>query len=247
MAVRTRPGFQVSVERTLKNTTRKSVFLDLKPGTTNLRFLPPDNPEGNLFFESAQHFRLKEEGEKRAFACLRMHGDEGQECPACVLIERAIAEDAEKYAKLIDTFGGIGVASKWHAQVVPLPTEGTAVDQLYIVGLSKTTAGKISNVLKMERDNRQPLITDPDNGQAVAIVHNGKSGKMIRYEVQATGLRIPLDEIYPQWVDEFLNIEKAIGMRVVPPQRLAKSLQETYPAAFSKLMSDFKFDDEAGE
>jgi len=225
MAIKSRPGFEVNVDRTLKSTENKSVFYDVKPGTShNLRFLPPSDPTGSLFFESAQHFNFTEEGQKRAWACLRIHGEEGADCPICKLVEAAKESGDDRFEKIIKNHA---VSYRWHAQVLPLPREDKPVEQLYVVGLSKQTAQKVSNIMKMERDNRQPLITDPDKGQAVNITRNDKSGLQTRYEVQATGLRIPLDEIYAKWTDEFLNVQEAVGLRIVDADRLEKSILET--------------------
>jgi dsDNA-binding SOS-regulon protein len=212
------------VDRTAKATERKSVFLDIKIAQNyNLRFLPTSMPTGDLFFVSAQHHNFKEDDQKRAWACLRVHGTEGQDCPICRLVEAAEFADAEKYKKLIDTYK---VAWRWHAQVVHVVAD-QEVEQLSIVGLSKNTANDVSSILKMERDNRQPLLVDPDKGQAINIARNDKTGLGTRYKVQATGLRLSLDEIYPKWTEEFLDVEKAVALRIVETERLIASIQTT--------------------
>ena len=248
MAVKQRPGFEVSVERTTEATKSKSVFYDIKPGqNVNLRFLPPDNAEGRLFFESAQHFNFKLEGEKRTWACLRVHGDGTEECPACVLVEKAEAADDDRFKKIIREHN---MSPRWHAQVLVLPKpddkdeEGNpvGVKQINVVGLSKGTAQKVANILKMEKDNRQALLTDPDKGQAVNVSRNDKSGLQTRYEVQATGLRVPLDEVYPKWTDEFLDIQKAIGLRITTAEEMSNSIQETIGNnLFKALLGDVEF------
>lgn len=238
MAVKSRPGFAVSVDRTTKATEKKSVFLDIKLGqSVNLRFLPPDNEDGLLFFESAQHYKLKQEGQGRAWACLRVHGAKGQDCPVCLFLEAAAEKlDAGRYKSLKNSHV---VSNRWHAQVIPLTVDGKPAEQLYVVGLSKGTAGKVSTILKMERDNRQPLITDPDHGQAVNITRNEKSGLQTRYEVMSTGIRVPLDELYPAWTEEFLNIEKAIGLRIADEDTINASIAETVGGVlFNKLRPD---------
>lgn len=226
MSVKQRPGFAVSVERTVQSTAKKSVFFDIRPATnTNFRFLPSYNAEGDLFFASAQHHNFKEDGEKRSWACLRVHGTEGQDCPICLLVEAAVETDEAKFGKLISAHK---LAERWHAQVVALPKgEGEEVEQVSVIGLSKMTAADVSAILKMEKDNRQPLLTDPDQGQAVNISRNDKPGLQTRYKVQATGLRTSLDTVYPKWTEEFLDLPKAVALRVVEPERIIASIQET--------------------
>ncbi len=234
MSIKSRPGFAVNVERTSKSTERKSVFLDIKAGqSVNLRFLPPWSEEGLLFFESCQHYQFTEGGEKRAWACLRSHGDGTEECPICEMVERAKELDEERFKKIIKNHDA---SYRWHSQVIPLPTEGQTIDQTYIVGLSKTTADKVSGILKMERDNRQPLITDPDAGQAVNIRRNEKSGLQTRYEVSGTGIRMPLDDIFPGWAEAFLDVPKAINLRLGSRERLLESMQETVGMATFKAL-----------
>lgn len=227
MSVKQRPGFAVSVERTVQSTAKKSAFFDIRPATNyNFRFLPSYNEEGDLFFESAQHHNFKEDGEKRSWACLRSFGAPGQDCPACLLVEAAITVDETKYSKLISAHK---LAQRWHAQVVVLPKgEGEVeAEQVSIIGLSKMTAADVSAILKMEKDNRQPLLTDPDQGQAINISRNDKPGLQTRYKVQATGLRTSLDTVYPKWTEEFLDLPKAVALRIVEPERMIASIQET--------------------
>ncbi len=225
MAVKSRPGFSVNVERTTKSTERKSVFLDLKAGQAlNLRFLPSWTPEGDLFFVSAQHYKFTENGEKRAWACLDVHGE--GDCPICQMVEAArtkVNDGDDRFEKYIDRHNQ---SLRWHAQVVPI-REGQTIEQSYVFGFSKTTADKVSGILKMERDTRQPLLTDPDKGQTVYVSRNDKSGKATRYEVQATGVRVGLDEIFPEWTESFLDVEKAIGLRIGNRDQLLASIKET--------------------
>jgi hypothetical protein len=211
------------------------VFLDIKAGqSVNLRFLPPWSEEGLLFFESAQHYKFTETGEKRAWACLRSHADE--ECPICQMVEKAKELGDDRFKKIIRDHD---VSYRWHAQVMPLPQEGKPVEQTYIIGLSKTTAAKVSDLLKIERDNRQALITDPDKGQAVNISRNDKSGLQTRYEVTGTGIRIPLNDVFPGWADAFLDVPKAVNLRVGTRERLLESIQETVGNnVFKALLGD---------
>jgi hypothetical protein len=96
-----------------------------------------------------------------------------------------------------------------------------------VVGLSKTTAQKVSRILKMEKDKRKPLLTDVEKGQAVSIERNTASGFQTRYEVMATGERVNLDELCPNWEDKYLDLEKALKLRVADRDTLIASMRET--------------------
>jgi hypothetical protein len=241
MAVKNRPGFKTNVDRTVKGTARKTVFFDIKPGTTVLlRFTPTSNEDGQLFFESCQHFKFLEDGEKRAFACLEMHGVDDTVCPICDALERAPEVLGKNAAKsLIKDHGS---SNRWHAQIIPIRPEGVeAAEQSYIVGLSKTTAGKVSKILKLERDTRQVLLTDPDEGQAIQIERNSATGFNTRYEVLASNVRVPLDTLLPGWDEKFLNVEKSLKLRIEDRETLLASMKETFgDVQFNALFPDGK-------
>lgn len=232
MPVKSRPGFQTNVDRTSKGVARGTVYLDIKPDQSlNLRFTPTSNEDGDVFFESAQHFKFKHEGEKRAFACLRVHGnaDTGTECPICEALEAAEAtmtkKDFKKFADLHKQ------SLRWHAQVIPVyPEDAPKADQTFIIGLSQTTAQKVSKILKNERDMRQPLLTDPDEGQIIQISRTG-SGFNTEYDVLPLGVRVSLDTLLPTWESKFLNTEKALKLRVEERATLLESMEETFGAA----------------
>jgi hypothetical protein len=226
MAVKSRPGFKTNVDRTVRGTASNSVYLDIKPDSSLLvRFTPTSNEDGQLFFESSQHFRFKEDGEKRAWACLNVHGDGTETCPICEYLDVAeeVLESAGK--QLVKDHGA---SNRWHGQVIPLYPEGVeAADRTFILGLSKTTAQKVSKILKLERDTKQPLLTDPDKGQAIQISREG-AGFNTKYEVLPSGVRTSLDDLLPGWEKKFLNVEKALKLRVVSREDLLASMKETF-------------------
>lgn len=234
MAVRSRPGFKTNVEATVRGTAKRSVYLDLKPGQTlRLRFTPSSNQDGSVFFESSQHFKFTLDGEKRAYACLRYHGTEetGTECPICDYLEVAQDQFGASGEAMADKHGA---SNRWHGQVVNI-VEGQEPVQTFIIGLSKTTAGKISKILKMEQDNRQPLLTDPEEGQIIQIERTG-SGFNTRYEVMGTNVRLNLDEYFPDWDKSFLNVEKALKLRIEKPEVLLESMRETIGEAIFDVL-----------
>lgn len=236
MAVKTRPGFKTNVDRTTKATAKRTVFFDIKPDTTvTVRFTPTSNESGELFFESSQHFKFEEDGEGRAWACLNVHGDGKEECPICDALARA--EEVLGKAAAKGLLKDHSASNRWHVQVVPVYTAAGVepADQTYILGLSMTTAEKVSTILKMDADNRLPLLTDPEAGQTLQIKRTG-SGFKTKYEVLPTGVRVPLDKILPDWEKKFLDMEKALKLRVEDRKTLLASMKETFGnAVFSEL------------
>jgi gp32-like DNA binding protein len=241
MAIKSRPGFQMNVERTTRSTEKRTVFLDIKPGETKrLRFTPTSNEDGSLFFVSAQHFKLKDEGQPRAFACLNVHGTEDQNCPGCLMIERAVDVFSEEIVKKLKN--DHGVSYRWHAQVVPLPREGEdKPEQTFVIGLSKMTADDVSKIGKMESDNRMPNLTDVEEGQVIQISRNNATGFATRYKTMGTGLRVSLDTLLPTWEEKFLDTAKAINLRVVTEEKFYKAIQETVGVGvFAQLFPNVK-------
>jgi len=234
MPVKQRPGFPVSVDRTNKSTEGRGLYLDIPAGgSIQVRFTPTSIATGELFFESSQHFQFKQDGEKRAWACLNVHG-EGS-CPICQTLLKLVEQLGENGAK--EYLKKHNASNRWHAQVIQVPAEGgDKPSQTVILGLSKTTAQKISAILKSERDNRLPLLSDPDKGQAIIVSRNNGTGFATRYEVMATGLRLSLDDLFAGWEEKFLDLEKALKLRVADRATLVASLRETIgPALFDKL------------
>jgi hypothetical protein len=234
MAVKSRPGFQVNVDRTEKGTAGKSLFLDIPSGgSVQVRFTPTSIPTGELFFESSQHFKFTENSEKRVWACLNVHGKGN--CPVCQALDNASGIMTDKEFKAF--IKEYGASQRWHAQVLPVPKEGEGKPtQTFLLGLSKTTAQKVSKILKIELDNRQPLLSDPDQGQTVVISRNNGTGFSTRYEVMPSGLRVALDTLCADWADKFLDVEKALKLRITDRETLLGSMKETFgPALFDKL------------
>ena len=236
MPVKARPGFQTNVDRTIKGTAKKSVYFDIAPGqTVLLRFTPSSRADGDLFFESSQHFKFTHGGEKRAFACINIHKNEKAEaCPICEALEKAeeLLDKAE-VKKLNKAHRG---SNRWHAQIVVVPAEGAEKPTMSnVIGLSQTTAQKIARILKRQKDMGQPLLNDVDNGEIISIERIG-TGFDTEYDVQSTGVRVPLDKVFPGWEEKFLDVEKALKLRVEDRATLIESLSETFgPAVFGKL------------
>jgi hypothetical protein len=235
MAIKSRPGFKTNVDASVRSTAKKSVYLDIKPNSSvRIRFTPTSNEDGQLFFESSQHFKFTLDGEKRAYACLRVHGNEqtGTDCPICDYIDAALEVLGGPGSSIASANGA---SNRWHAQVVQVTDEAPA--QTFLLGLSKTTAAKVNRILKMEQDNRQPLLTDPESGQIIQIDRTG-SGLSTRYEVMPTNVRLNLDEYFPDWEKSFLTVEKALKLRVVDKDELLAAMEETFGDAIFKALTN---------
>lgn len=105
----------------------------------------------------------------------------------------------------------------------------------YVIGLSQTTAQKVARILKRQKDMNQPLLNDVDNGEIISIERIG-SGFDTEYDVQSTGVRVSLDKVFPGWEEKFLNVEKALKLRVEDRATLLEALSETFgPAVIQQL------------
>lgn len=209
-----RPTFRVDVAANKKATEKKSVFYDLKPDTTNrLRILPPVSEDGLLFTLVSNHFRLKsDEGFGMALACLGEHGtaDTGDDCYLCNLVNLLRKGDKadQKVAK------DLAASKRWYLQCF---VYDKAADNYFgpkLVGLSRTTAEAVQDILNSQADVGDDFFCDPDQGQDIIITRKG-SGMNTRYTVSPTGKKMSLDDVFPGWEDKIMtDIMKVIDLRI---------------------------------
>ncbi len=199
MAGAKRPGYSPSAKASRQSTERKSVFYDLKPDTTTImRLLPPSDASGSAFFVKTDHYKLvSEENKPTAMGCLDRHGSE--ECPICVAQERLSVTGDKGDAKIADA---VKASSRWYMQVY---VKGLEDQGPKLVGLSRTTADRVSEILSMQEDNGEPLLNDADNGAWLMVKRKG-SGLGTRYDVQVSGKSVSLDKLRPEWTKgEFIE------------------------------------------
>lgn len=200
MAGVNRPVYSVNTGANKKATESKSIFLDIKPDTTvRLRILPPTDESGMIFTKVSNHFKLKNpEGGGMALACLREHGADGETCFLCQLVE-FLKASKDKADKKIGS--DLYANPRWYVQAY-LAEKG-ADGKLeyrgpYLVGVSKTTADALNDILTTQEVAGDDYFCDPDKGQDIIITRRG-SGLATKYTVMPTGQKMALSDIMPNW------------------------------------------------
>ena len=223
-----RPSFKVNVAANKKATEKKSIFFDLLPDTTNrLRILPPTNEDGLLFTLVANHFKLKApEGFGMALACLEEHGNSevGESCYICDLVK--LLEKGDKSDKNVADL--LSVAKRWYIQVLVYDKAESAYFGPKFVGLSRTTAEKLQEILVSQDEVEDDYFCDPDAGQDIVITRKG-SGMATRYSVAPTGKKAKLDDIFPAWEDKiYMDPLDAFDLKVRDIDDQKKAVYRTF-------------------
>lgn len=210
-----RPTFKVDIAANKKATEKQSIFRDLVPDTTTrVRVLPPTNEEGVLFTIVRNHFKLKaSEGFGMALACLGQHGndDVGENCYLCNLVDFLKKGDKsdQKIADLLYP------SKRWYIQclVFDKSVEGYVGPKL--IGLSRTTADKVQDILTAQDDVGDDFFCDPDKGQDITITRTGSGRTTTRYSVAPTGKKESLDDTFPGWEDKILtDVEAKMDLKI---------------------------------
>jgi hypothetical protein len=182
-----------SVAASRKATARPTNFFDMKPDTTTrMRVVPPMNETGILFVKAVNHFGFKnEDGINIAPACLLSHTDE-ERCFMCDLTKYLFSVGDQKLARRI------GAKPKWFVQA--FIWDGAEYFGPKLVGLSKTTADQVLDILDQQEQTDIPFFCDPDEGHDLIITRKG-SQLQTKYTVNAGGKPVALDKIVPDWKD----------------------------------------------
>lgn len=201
-----------SVLANRKATAKKTVFWDIKPDTTSrIRFLPPLNAAGVLFTKTASHFGFVNADDVGiAPACRLEHVADEDTCLLCDLVKFLYStgdKGDEKIAKRI------GAKPKWHAQA--FCWDGMEYVGPYLVGLSKTTAEALLDIMEQQEQTDMPFFCDPDEGTDIAITRKGAQ-LQTKYSVNVAGKPSALDDIVPGWQDKvFENVMEKIEPRIL--------------------------------
>jgi len=245
------PGLEVDVDSALDATKKKKLFFDLSAGQkVTLRFLPHFSKSawkesgriGAIFFKSAQHFRLKDEGDSKIFACLNQHTDE--KCPVCQYVAAKIAtmpdgSKAEKQA--IDDFRfAMGASEQYHAQALVVVAKGAPVEGVSILRFTSAKANELAQMQKEEKEMLgTPPMAHPIEGQFIKYGVNEGQSKAKRYTVEATGIRADLSSLYPDWYEEMRDLgPQLLGLKIITRKEMLASLLETIgPQEFEKFFT----------
>jgi hypothetical protein len=223
-----KPTFKVNVAASKKSTERKTLFLDIKPDTSvRLRILPPVTEDGMIFAKAVNHFKLKnEEGFGLALACLDEHGDEntGTSCYLCNLVK--MLRNGDKADKKIAD--DLRASPRWYAQAMVYDkAEGTYFGPK-LVGLSKTTAEAINDILVAQEESGDDYFCDPENGQDIVITRRG-SGLNTKYSVMPTGEKMPLSDVASNWEETIIrDVYAALELKLEDPDGQKRAVYRTF-------------------
>ncbi len=223
-----RPSFKVDVAANRKATEKKSVFYDLKPDTTTrVRVLPPVSEDGLLFTLVSNHFKLKsDEGFGMALACLRQHGIEetGEECYLCNLSK--FLRKGDKADQKVA--GDIRASQRWYLQCLVYDKTEESYFGPKLVGLSRTTAEAVQDILTDQDEAGDDYFCDPDKGQDLLIKRKG-AGMNTKYSVSASGRKAALDDVYPGWEEKIItDVMEVIDLRIHDMDDQKKAAYRTF-------------------
>lgn len=223
-----KPTFKVNIAANKKSTERKTIFADIKPDTSmRFRCAPPVTEDGMLFTKVTNHFRLKnEEGYGLALACLEEHGDEntGNVCYLCALCNMLKNGDKAEQ-KIADD---LRASPRWYLQAWIFDKASETYDGPKLIGLSKTTAETMVDLLVMQDEAGDDHFYSVDAGQDLVITRRG-SGLNSKYTVQATGKKMPLSDVCPNWEGKIMhNVLVAIDQKLADPDGQKRAVYRTF-------------------
>lgn len=223
-----KPSFKVNIAASRKSTERKTLFHDIKPDTSvRVRIMPPMTEDGMIFAKSCNHFKLKnEEGFGLALACLDEHGNEytGTDCYLCSIVKmHRNGDKAEK--KIADD---MRASPRWYAQVWVYDKSEESYFGPKLLGLSKTTAEAVNDILVAQEESGDDYFCDPDQGQDLVITRKG-SGLNTRYTVLPTGKKMPLSEVDADWETKIIaDMYAALELKLEDPDGQKRAVYRTF-------------------
>lgn len=224
-----KPTFKVNVGANRKATARKSIFHDIKPDTTvRMRIMPPVTEDGMIFTKVVNHFRLKnDEGYGMALGCLREHGNDetGEACYLCDLVKFLESTGDKGDSKVA---GLLRASPRWYVQAFIYDKESKEYFGPKLVGVSKTTADAINEILIAQEDSGDDFLCDPENGQDLTITRKG-SGLNTKYTVMPTGQKANLDDTIPGWEDKIIDdVYAAIEQKIEDVDGQKRAVARTF-------------------
>lgn len=223
-----KPTFKVNIAASKKSTERKTIFQDIKPDTSvRLRCAPPVTEDGMIFTKVVNHFKLKnEEGFGLALACLEEHGndDTGENCYLCNLVRMLKGGDKAE-VKIAKEMRG---SPRWYMQAWVYDKDTGLYIGPKLVGLSKTTAEALTDILVSQDESGDDYFCDVENGQDIVITRRG-SGLDTKYTVAPTGKKMPLSEVCPNWEDKIImDVHAAMELKLEDPDGQKKAVYRTF-------------------
>lgn len=222
-----------NVQANLNASKSKDTFVKVDENSTlRVRFLPTTHPEGLLTYTTTSHFKLKEEADDggvkgMALACINEHGD-GESCYICDLI-KALNKNGDKAGvKIAKHLRG---STRYNYQVLVAEKQGDGTwkhGKPKILGLPKGASEDLAQLLANMELMGQPDFADIEKGQDILISRTG-TGLQTKYRIDRTGEQQSLDDIYPEWENDFIeDMWDALGLRVFTREQMKQAARFTY-------------------
>jgi hypothetical protein len=221
-----------NVQANLNASKQGSKFVKVDENSTlRVRFLPTTHPEGLLTYTTTSHFKLKEEADDggvkgMALACLSDHGDEP--CYICDLIKALNKTGDKAGAKIAKQLRG-STRYNYQVLVAEKQSDGTwKYGKPVILGLPKGASEDLAQLLANMELMGQPDFADVNEGQDILISRSG-TGLSTKYRIDRTGEKVDLDEVYPNWENDFMeDVWDALNLRVFTRDAMKRAAQFTY-------------------
>lgn len=229
--------FKVNVKKSVASTGSSGVYADIKPDSNNLLRVLPSVQDEIIFYPVSYHYNVKRDNGKTFWpACTHQHGDDrtGRSCYFCKLSriaeEQLVPLPVELRSKFKDDQCALRSNRKFYAQVLVGTKDdrgGHTWSRPLIIGLPKTAADGVNEILSNQDEMGEPLATDPDEGQPVII----KRSSTNRYTVQRTSSPAKLDDIYPNWLEEMYDdVVAKVKLEIHTPEEQKELLKlHTFP------------------
>jgi hypothetical protein len=234
---------KLNMAKLLESTAGNTMFVDVpKDGEIRVRLLPPvDGNNGQLWYLTENHFRLKaEDGEKGiAIACNNRHG-EGN-CLLCSVADYLKNSDDKVEQKIGDGRESIKANRNWYAQVLMIDKveKDFVAGPVKFVRLPKTGADAVNAILQSQQKNDDALSCMPEAAQDIIIRRQDTGVPRTTYSAMPTGKPKSLDEYLPGWADKILTSEQVwakLDIKVFTNEEQAAAFARSYPLVDTAAM-----------
>lgn len=229
MSIR-RPVYKVDVKATRAATEQDTLFVKPAPNSSvQVRFLPPDNAEGALFFAATTHFNFKDPKDPskgRAWACLDQHGGpKDGKCAICQVVRFFIKNGTDAQLSLVKGFGKtINANTSFYAQVY---LKDRADKGIKLLRVPQTGADAVSDILGFQGDNGLPFLSDPEAGEWIIVGRTG-DGPKTKWKAMSTSVRVPLDTLDAEWATHIETTLELLQMNITDRAGQIASLRQCY-------------------
>jgi hypothetical protein len=228
---------KLNLAKTLEATAGNSMFIDVpKDGEVRVRILPPlEEMEGNLWFLTENHFRLKgEDGQKGiAVACRHRHagGDACFLCDAAKFLEQSDDPQERAIGKGREA---IAANRSWYFQVLPISKDGSGnfvAGEVKLLRLPKTGADAVNDILKTQMKNDDPVSCMEDAAQDIVISRQDTGVPITKYKAMTAGKPKSLDDYKPDWKSKLMSKDEVMAkldLKIYSNEEQIEALRRSY-------------------